>query len=217
MALEAGKIQRAGYEHPLEVKAKSEFDLVTEVDFRCEALIIDTIRRHFPGHSIVAEESGHLEGDQNHIWYIDPLDGTINYAHGVPFFSVSIAYAENDRVKLGVIYDPMRDECFSVERGLGAWVNERPMQVSRASRLNESLLVTGAASITSSSADRFRRASYFTGLQNLMMTTQGVRRLGSAALDRQSESGSAVAPGRRVVRLIERLEQTFDFCARQAD
>lgn len=179
IAYEAGKIQRAGYEGPLDIKSKGETDLVTEVDFRCESLVIDYIRRHFPGHAIVAEESGILEGDRDHTWYIDPLDGTVNYAHGVPFFCISIAYAENNQLKLGVIYDALRDECFAGERGQGAWLNERPIHVTSATRLNQSLLVTGAASLSSNPEPE----RYFNSLKTLMLATQGVRRLGSAALD----------------------------------
>ncbi len=182
MAYEAGKIQRAAYEQPIQIKHKGDVDLVTEVDFRCESLVMQSIQSRFAGHSIIAEESGVTDGDRQHTWFIDPLDGTINYAHGVPFFSFSIAYAFNGRLQLGVIYDPMRDECFSAEAGKGAWLNERSIHVSDKTLLKESLLVTGFSTVIhrlpgNSVADNF------TNFQRLMMLTQGVRRLGSAALD----------------------------------
>ncbi|MCE1253684.1 MAG: inositol monophosphatase [Anaerolineae bacterium] len=182
MAYEAGKIQRAAYEQPILIKHKGDVDLVTEVDFRCESLVIQNIQSRFSGHSIVAEESGLTSGDQQHTWYIDPLDGTINYAHGVPFFSISIAYAYQGHLQLGVVYDPMRDECFSAEAGKGAWVNDRPMRVSTKNQLKESLLVTGFSTVIHHQPGN-SISDNFTNFERLMMLTQGVRRLGSAALD----------------------------------
>jgi myo-inositol-1(or 4)-monophosphatase len=183
LAYEAGKIQRTGYEQPLQIKHKGEVDVVTEVDFRCEALVIDYIHSHFPGHSIVAEESGVTAGDHHYTWYIDPLDGTINYSHGVPIFCISIAYAENGNMKYGVIYDPMRDECFSAEKGKGAWLNDQPMHVSQTTRLNDCLMVTGFALVTRNASGEKVQPENLINFERLMMVTQGVRRLGSAALD----------------------------------
>jgi myo-inositol-1(or 4)-monophosphatase len=183
LAYEAGKIQRTGYEQPLEIKHKGEVDVVTEVDFRCEALVIDYIHSHFPEHSIVAEESGITDGDHHFTWYIDPLDGTINYSHGVPFFCISIAYAENGVLKYGVVYDPIRDECFSAEKGKGSWLNEQPIHVSQTTRLNDSLMVTGFALTNRHFPGEKTQVKNLTNFEHLMMVTQGVRRLGSAALD----------------------------------
>ena len=115
------------------------------------------------------------EGDQ---WYVDPLDGTVNYAHNIPIFSVSIAYARNGVMTLGVVYDPMRDELFRAERGQGAWCNGRRLQVSRATELQQSLLVTGFPyDIWSTLRDNLEYYGRFA------KRSQGVRRLGSAALD----------------------------------
>jgi myo-inositol-1(or 4)-monophosphatase len=127
MARQAGEILRQGYGHEHTIHHKGAIDLVTDSDQRSEQLIISTIRNKFPEHRIITEESGTLSGDSEHCWYIDPLDGTINYAHDVPLFTVSVAYAIDDQLELGAVYDPMRDECFSAERGRGAWLNNRPI------------------------------------------------------------------------------------------
>ena len=123
LARGAGKILRECSGQHLQIKQKGEIDLVTEADHRSEAYLISEIRQRFPTHRIITEESGELAGAQEQVWYIDPLDGTLNYAHGLPIYAVSIAYEENGQVLLGVVYDPERDECFSAERGRGAWLN----------------------------------------------------------------------------------------------
>jgi myo-inositol-1(or 4)-monophosphatase len=178
LARQAGKLLQLGYEQEHQVAHKSVIDLVTEVDHQSEALILGEIKRIFPGHQIVSEEVGLVPGCEGDQWYVDPLDGTVNYAHGIPIFSVSIAYARNGLMTLGVVYDPMRDELFSAQRGLGAWCNGRRLQVSSATELQHSLLVTG-----------FPYDAWTTPDDNLeyygrfARSTQGVRRLGSAALD----------------------------------
>lgn len=183
LSKDAGKILRAGYEKPLQVHHKGEVDLVTEIDHQSEAFILDNLHKHHPSHSVLAEESGLTEGDSEHAWYIDPLDGTINFAHGVPFFSVSIAYAHQGKLMMGAVYDPMRDECFSAERGAGTFLNGRPIHVSKVSSLQESLLVTGFAIISHRSVDEKINADNIENFKNFMRVSQGVRRLGSAALD----------------------------------
>jgi myo-inositol-1(or 4)-monophosphatase len=178
LARQAGKILSEGYGQEHTIQHKGATDLVTEIDHRSEDLIMEAIRKNYPSHSIVTEESGSLNGDPDHCWYIDPLDGTLNYAHGLPLFCVSLAYAYQKEVVLGVVYDPMRDECFSAERGKGAWLNGRPIHVSAISDLIHSLLATG-----------FPYDQWDHPLNNLELfnrfsrRTQGVRRLGSAALD----------------------------------
>ena len=157
--------------------------MVTEIDHRSEALILASLHNHFPGHTINAEESGHLEGSSEHTWYIDPLDGTINYAHGIPFFSVSIAYAFHGQLTLGVVYDPLRDECFSAERGQGAWLNDHPIHVASTPNLFDSLLVTGFSHITHRAPLDEAHTDNMDNFKRLMQASQGVRRLGSAALD----------------------------------
>lgn len=180
LARQAGEILRAGQKTGFRVEHKGEIDLVTEVDRRSEAFMLAEVQRNFPGHGIVAEESGGLagDGDCDCAWYIDPLDGTVNYAHGVPYYSVSIAFAEHGQVQLGVIYHPNLDECFSAERGRGARLNGKPIQVSNPVDLDHSLLVTGfpydVRTTTSNNLENYARFARL---------SQGVRRLGSAALD----------------------------------
>ncbi|RPH58697.1 MAG: inositol monophosphatase [Chloroflexi bacterium] len=178
MARQAGQILRDGYEKDHQVNYKGVIDLVTEVDHQSEAFLIGEIQRLFPGHQIMAEESGSLDGHDEHLWLIDPLDGTVNYAHGVPFFCTSIGYAHKGQVALGAIYDPMRDELFTAERGKGSWVNGRPLKTAQAGELIKSLLVTGFPYDTWTA--KRNNFDYFVKLSKL---TQGVRRLGSAAID----------------------------------
>ncbi len=177
LARGAGQILREGYERDFTVQHKGRIDLVTDVDHRSEAYLLGQIQDRFPGHTIVTEESGHLAGADDSCWYIDPLDGTVNFAHGVPVFSVSIAFAQNGIVQLGVVYDPLRDELFSAERGKGACLNDKPIRVSAATELLQSLLTTGFAYhewIIDHNLAHYQRFAHL---------TQGVRRLGSAAID----------------------------------
>jgi myo-inositol-1(or 4)-monophosphatase len=177
-ALQAGEILRAGIGQEHSIHHKGIVNLVTEMDRRSEDFLVSEIRRHYPDHRIIAEESGLLAGLDSHSWYIDPLDGTTNYAHALPIFCVSIAYAEYDELKLGVIYDPMQDELFYAEKGQGAWLNDEPLHVSGVSELLQSLLVTG---FPYDLMDTPRN-----NLENFVRLTrlsQGVRRLGSAAID----------------------------------
>lgn len=178
LARQAGVILRAGYGQRHTIDSKSHaIDLVTETDRQAEAFLLDAIQRHWPGDSILAEESGTHDGDGGQ-WIVDPLDGTVNFAHGVPIFSVSIAYAEHGTVRLGVVYDPMRDECFAAERGRGAFLNGHPLRVSATENLAQALLVTGFPYDVwhnpDNNLDNFARFA---------VRSHGVRRLGSAALD----------------------------------
>ena len=178
LARQAGEILRLGYGREHQVDYKDDINLVTEVDHQSEAFLLGEIQRLFPGHRIVSEEIGLVPGREADQWYVDPLDGTVNYAHGIPFFTVSIAYARDGVVTLGVVYDPMRDELFAAERGQGARCNGRSLRVSTVTELPRSLLVTG-----------FPYDAWSTPNDNLEFygrfarMTQGVRRLGSAALD----------------------------------
>lgn len=186
LARGAGAILHEGYSKQHEIKYKGVIDLVTEIDHASEAFLINKIQTHFPDSHIIAEESGETKGDNEGIWYIDPLDGTVNYSHHIPVFCVSIAYAVNGIVKLGVVYDPMRDELFSAERGNGAFLNGKAIHASNTTELQKSLLVTGFPYDTwNTKKDNFRN------FEKLAKMTQGVRRLGSAALD-----GCYVAAGR---------------------
>jgi len=117
LAKKAGEILRSGYGKQHEINHKGTIDLVTEIDYRSEAFILQELRTAFPEHQIITEESGAQFGSDCCLWYIDPLDGTVNYAHNIPIFSVSIAYQEGGELQLGAVCDPMRQECFSAERG----------------------------------------------------------------------------------------------------
>jgi len=177
LARQAGQILRAGYQQEHQVDYKGVIDLVTEIDRKSEDYLLGEIRKDFPDHNILAEESGGTRGDGQQ-WYIDPLDGTVNYAHNIPIFSVSIAYASNGTLSLGAVYDPLRDEMYTAERGAGAYLNGRPLHVSSASDLQKSLLVTGFPyDIQNPKVNNLNNFVYFS------QRTQGVRRFGSAALD----------------------------------
>jgi myo-inositol-1(or 4)-monophosphatase len=178
LALQSGAILRAGYETEHQVGYKGVIDLVTEVDHQSEELLLGEIQKDFPNHHIFSEESGIILGNDEHTWYIDPLDGTVNYAHHIPIFCVSIAYASRGTLTLGAVYDPMRDEMFLAERGKGAVLNGRSLHVSSTTELQRSLLVTGFPyNAWDTPQDNFDNFVKFGKL------SQGVRRLGSAALD----------------------------------
>ena len=178
LAREAGGILRAGYNKEHQVGYKGVIDLVTEVDHQSEAFLLGEVQKSFPGHHILSEETGIIQGSDEHIWYIDPLDGTVNYAHHIPIFCVSIAYASRGSLVLGAVYDPMRDEMFTAEGGVGAYLNGRSSRVSSTTDLQRSLLVTGFPyNAWDTPQDNFANFVKFGKL------SQGVRRLGSAALD----------------------------------
>jgi myo-inositol-1(or 4)-monophosphatase len=178
LARQAGDILRAGYDQEHQVAYKGAIDLVTEVDHASEDFLLTEINGHWPGSHIIAEESGITRGDNDHTWYIDPLDGTVNYAHDIPIFCVSIGYAQDGIMKLGVVYDPMRDDMFTAERGKGARLNGKVLHTSNAMELQKSLMVTGFPyDAWNTEHDNFDNFIRFGKL------TQGVRRFGSAALD----------------------------------
>jgi myo-inositol-1(or 4)-monophosphatase len=178
LAEQAGEILRANYSKEHQVAYKGVIDLVTEVDHASEDFLLGEINKRWPGSHILSEESGITQGNQEHSWYVDPLDGTVNYAHGIPFFCISIAYAYEGMMKLGAVYDPLRDEMFSAERGHGARLNGNPIRASSVSELQKSLLVTGFPyDAWDTEKDNFANFVHFAKL------TQGVRRFGSAALD----------------------------------
>lgn len=178
LARGAGEILRAGYNKEHQVGYKGVIDLVTEVDHQSEAYLLGEVRRDFPAHHIFSEESGIIQGNEDDIWYIDPLDGTVNYAHHVPIFCVSIGYAHRGELTLGAVYDPLRDELYLAERGQGAFLNGKPLRASVTTELQKSLLVTGFPYDTWNT-----KQDNFANFVKLGKLTQGVRRLGSAALD----------------------------------
>jgi myo-inositol-1(or 4)-monophosphatase len=178
LARRAGEILRAGFGKHHQVRYKGAIDLVTEADQDSEQYLLGEIQRRFPTHQVVTEESAGQAGADCCQWIIDPMDGTVNYAHGVPIFSVSIAYREDGIIRLGAVYDPMLDECFSAERGRGAWLNDQPVQPAQPLDLDHSLLVTGFAyDIRTNPRNNLDYYATFA------LSSQGVRRLGSAAMD----------------------------------
>ncbi len=175
--LEAGVILKRAINQPKQIQYKSEVNLLTKTDKESEACILGIIKRNFPDHSILSEES-EPQGKSPCKWIIDPIDGTSNFAHGLPIACISIAYEENGVLKVGGVWNPFREEFFWAERGKGASLNGKKIRVSRSKRLSESLLVTGFP------YDRTTRADYYLRfLKDFMTRTHGLRRLGSAALD----------------------------------
>jgi len=177
-AARAGALLRARHRERQEVSFKSEVDLVTAVDREAERLIVETLAAAFPAHGIVAEESPPRPDRDGHRWYVDPLDGTTNFAHGYPHFAVSIALAREDELLLGLVYDPMREESFSALRGGGARLNGAPIGVSDVASLERGLLGTGFP------YDRRRQPEFYLAFwHEALRRAQGVRRAGAAALD----------------------------------
>lgn len=174
----AGEILRKGSREGFQVEHKGVIDLVTNIDHLSEEYLLSQIRSSHPEHRIVTEESGIFEGSQQGCWYIDPLDGTVNFTHGIPFYSISLAYSEHNEILLGVVYDPLRDECFSAEKGKGAWLNGIPIRVSTIDQLINSMLVTGFPYDKGVATE-----DNFGNFLHLNKKSQGVRRFGSAALD----------------------------------
>ncbi len=179
-AKEAGRYLKfsVGKVRSVETKKGEERNLVSEIDKTSEEKIISIIRQHYPGHAILAEESGANTATSDYRWVVDPLDGTTNFLHGVPIFSVTIAIEYKGEVVAGVVYDPNLDELFTAERGSGSYCNGRRMKVSGATDLISSLLVTGFPYDIAKNPDN--AVGHFV---NFLMQGQGIRRLGSAALD----------------------------------
>src|SRR5215813_574599 len=143
-AHQAGALLRANWLQPKVIDIKTDIvDLVTNVDKESDALITGLLRTHFPTHQIIAEESAVSGQESPYQWYIDPIDGTTNFAHSFPHFAVSIALAQEGRMIVGVVYDPLREETFSATRGGGAFLNDAPLRVSQAPSLDQSLVLTG--------------------------------------------------------------------------
>jgi len=178
IAREAGALLMRHFTRRTTFEYKGEVDLVTEADRGSEKLITERLRARWPEHDLVGEEGARSETGADYRWYVDPLDGTTNFAHGYPVFCVAIALVRKDgQLEVGVLYDPTRDELFSAERGQGATLNGKPMRVSAMRRLAESLLATGFPS-------QKRHANpniHF--YQQITLRSHGVRRAGSAALD----------------------------------
>ena len=173
-----GEILRSNFGRISEINKKGDIDLITEADTESEKVIIETIQTKFPGHAILAEESGLNERESECQWIIDPLDGTTNFAHKLNLFSVSIAFVLNGEIVIGIVLSPITEEFFIAEVGKGATLNGRPIKVSNSTTVSESLLVTGFPYDFKNILDPI-----LTRFSNCLKASQGVRRLGSAALD----------------------------------
>lgn len=162
----------------IKVERKGHNDFVSEVDRKAEQEIIRTISKAFPNHNILAEESGLIENNSDFTWIIDPIDGTTNYIHGHPQYSVSIGVKHEDKIVYGVVFDPNRNDLYSAELGKGAKLNDSRIRVSKTAHLADSLLATGFPTYDMSLMDR-----YMTIFREMLQSTSGQRRAGSAALD----------------------------------
>jgi myo-inositol-1(or 4)-monophosphatase len=164
----------------LKVASKGTNDFVTEVDQAAEEAIISTLLEAYPGHAILAEESGRQRGSKHsdYLWIIDPLDGTTNFIHGFPVYAVSIALAFRGKVEQAVVYDPTRNDLFYASKGKGAYLNDRRLRVSKRTRLSDSLIGTG---FPFRKGDNFKR--YLKMFEEVMQQCAGMRRPGAAALD----------------------------------
>jgi myo-inositol-1(or 4)-monophosphatase len=177
IAREAGALLAELSTQPLDIGYKNRADLVTVADRRSEALIVGRLRERFPDHAIVAEEGGNHRSSSDYCWYVDPLDGTTNYAHGFPVYSVSLGLALRGEVIAGVVYDPTRNDMFTAERGAGAFLNNQRLHVSRTDKLDDSLVGTGFPPFAKDHDLNVQFYFRFTELSH------GIRRAGSAALD----------------------------------
>ena len=179
-ALEAGKFLKmnVGKIRHIEHKGGQKTNLVTEIDKKSEQMIISKIKQHFPHHDFLCEESGAAEVKSEYRWIIDPLDGTVNYTHALPIYTVSIGLEYKGEIILGVVYDPSLDELYTAEKGKGAWLNKKRIEVTKTTKLIESLVVTGFAYDVNE-----RPEPSVTHFRNFLAEAQAIRRLGSAALD----------------------------------
>jgi myo-inositol-1(or 4)-monophosphatase len=177
IAREASAVVRDFAGQQIGFELKGEHDLVTAADRASEELIVERLRANFPGHSIVAEEGGGYEGSSEFRWFVDPLDGTTNFAHGFPAYNVTLALEHGGQVIAGVIADPTRNEIFTAERGSGAFLNGERIHVSKVNRIEDALIATGFPS-------RKRHQNFNVHFfYQLSMLSHGVRRPGAAALD----------------------------------
>lgn len=176
-ARRAGDVLRENFGARHRIRYKGEVDIVTETDERSEAVIKEALLGAYPTYGMLAEEGGETTGEEDARWVVDPLDGTTNYAHGLPIFAVSIALEKAGEIALGVVHDPIRQETFVAERGRGAWLNDESIGVSETDELVRALVVTGFP------YDREEVPAAIDIFGRLALRTQSMRRLGSAALD----------------------------------
>lgn len=176
-AIESGALVKRSVGRVRSISYKGRDNMVTDVDRASERIIIRNIRKAFPGHSVLTEEAGSIGKPSRFKWIIDPLDGTSNFAHGFPFFCVSIALEIDGDISLGVVYDPLREELFYAENGTGAFLNGLPISVSRTNKLSGSFLATGF------SYGVKRKERNIGNFRRLLLSSLAIRRAGSAALD----------------------------------
>ncbi len=177
IAREAGSLLAHYYERRIGFELKGDYDLVTEADRASEKLVVERLNSYFPAHSVLGEEGGLRDNKSEFRWYVDPLDGTTNFAHGYPMFNVTLALERDGEMQCGVIFDPLRQEMFAAELGAGAFLNGRRIHVSQAAQLNVALLSTG---FPSRKRHENVNIHFF---HQAAMVTHGVRRGGSAAID----------------------------------
>jgi myo-inositol-1(or 4)-monophosphatase len=177
IAREAGALLMGYFHRRVKIEYKGDVDLVTEADRQSEALILSRIREEWPSHDVMGEEGSRIQTGSDYLWYIDPLDGTTNFAHGFPVFCVSIALEHKGTRVAGAVFDPTRDELFAAELGRGAYLNHHLIAVSKIDNLAECLVATGFPS-----HKRHKNPNIFFYHQ-ITLRTHGVRRAGSAALD----------------------------------
>lgn len=178
LASEAGRYQRSRLWTQLNIEHKGEIDLVTEVDKKSEELLVGGLQRAFPEHDFLAEENSYPDRGKSHQWIIDPLDGTTNFAHGFPWFAVSMALKIDGAIVLGVVHHPMMAEMFTAIQGEGAFLNGAPISVSSRSPLRSSLLTTGFPYDNATDSE-----NNFARFVRFQTRCRGVRRPGAAALD----------------------------------
>lgn len=162
----------------INITTKEEHEFFSDVDVKAEQIIINAIHKAYPDHGIIAEESGIQQERAETVWIIDPLDGTNNYLHGFPFYAISIAIRVKNRIEHGLVYDPLRHECFTASRGGGARLNDRRIRVSKQLQLSGAMLGTGFTMRNEALTKR-----YFPTLEAVFGKCAGLRRTGSAALD----------------------------------
>ncbi len=177
IAQQAGVMLLDEFQKPRHVEYKADGSTVTRADRRSEEFLVDRLRTHFPQHAIVAEEGSGQETPSDYCWYVDPLDGTTNFAHGFPAFCVSVALARGKEILIGVVHDPTRAETFHAVRGEGAWLNQKRIHVSGTEKVEEGLFATGFTAL-----DRHSNENLFY-YQRFSQNSHSVRHSGSAALD----------------------------------
>lgn len=180
IAKEAGETIRNahGTRFSIEIKSNNLKNLVTEIDKKSERTIIDFIKKKYPAHNILAEEGGETKSSSDYLWVIDPLDGTTNFAHGLPIFSVSIGLQYKNETIAGVVYDVMHDVIYSAEKGSGSFENNKKISVNSNENIEESLLVTGFPYNVAENPEKV-----FERFIEMLKAARAVRRLGSAAID----------------------------------